>query len=102
VCQQLFEVGRIRPLLLNNRGLIQGDVCPECVHLPSDEIQLILADQARLLLEQPSLFAQPEDRAETLALELFEASQEEVEFPRLYQWVMKSIEGRLFLNPDGD
>jgi hypothetical protein len=100
VCQQVFTVGRIRSLLLNNRGLIQGDVCPDCVHLPSNEIRLLLADQARLMLEQPSLFQPQVASPEALALELFEASQEEVKFPTLYQWFVKTIEGRFFLNPD--
>jgi hypothetical protein len=100
VCRQVFTVGRTRPLLLNNRGLIQGDVCPDCVHLPSNEIRLLLADQARLMLEQPSLFQNQVEAPDTVALELFEASQEEVKFPSLYQWFVKTIEGRLFLNPD--
>jgi hypothetical protein len=100
VCRQVFTVGRIRPLLLNNRGLIQGDVCPDCVQLPSHDIRLLLADQARLMLEQPSLFQNQVETPDTVALELFEASQEEVKFPSLYQWFVKTIEGRLFLNPD--
>jgi hypothetical protein len=94
--------GRIRALLLNNRGLIQGDVCSECVHLPSNEIRLLLADQARLMLEQPSLFQPQVEAPDAVALALFEASQEEVKFPSLYQWFVKTIEGRLFLNPSED
>jgi hypothetical protein len=102
VCRQVFMAGRIRALLLNNRGLIQGDVCSECVHLPSNEIRLLLADQARLMLEQPSLFQPQVESPDTVALELFEASQETVQFPSLYQWFLKTIERWFFLDPAKD
>jgi hypothetical protein len=90
----------MRSLLLNDRGLIQGDICPECVRLTSDEIRVMMADHARLMLEQPKLYAYlpyPEE----VAMELFEASLEEVKFPSPYHWLVKTIESR-FLNPAED
>jgi len=102
VCRQIFTVGRIRPLLVNDGARIQGDLCPECVSLPADEIRLILADQAWLMLEQPRLFQHQVESPETLALELFEASLEELKMPSLYQWLMKTIKSGLFVNPDED
>jgi hypothetical protein len=102
VCRQVFMAGRIRPLLVNDEGWIQGDLCPECVSLPANEIQLILADQAWLMLEQPRLFQHQVESPETLALELFEASLEEIKVPNFYQWLMKTIESHFFVNPDED
>jgi hypothetical protein len=101
VCQQVFTVGKIRPLLVNQRGWIQGDLCPECVSLPADEIRLILADQAWLMVQQPQLFQPRIESPETLAMELFEVSLEKIKMPSLYQWWIKMLESQ-FVRPDED
>lgn len=54
------------------------------------------------MLEQPRLFQHQVASPETLALELFEAALEDLEMPNLYQWLAKTIESRLFVNPDQD
>lgn len=102
VCRQIFTAGRIRPLLVNDGDRIQGDLCPKCIRLPADEIRLILAEQVWLMLEQPRLFQHQVESPEILVLELFEASLEELQMPSLYQWLMKTIESHLFINPDED
>jgi hypothetical protein len=99
VCQQVFTVDRIRPLLVKQSGWIQGDLCPKCVSLPADEIRLVLANQAWLMVEQPQLFGH---ESPEVAMELFEASLEEIKMPSLYQWWVKILESRLFVKPDED
>jgi hypothetical protein len=100
-CQQVFTVDRIRPLLVKESGWIQGDLCSKCVSLSADEIRVVMANQAWLMMEQPQLFQQSES-SETLAMELFEASLEEIKMPSPYQWWVKTLESRLFVKPDED
>ena len=54
------------------------------------------------MLEQPQLFQNQVESPETLALELFEASLEELEVPSLYQRWIKTIESYLSISPDED
>ena len=101
-CRQVFAVGRIRPLLINDSNRIQGDLCPQCVRLPTDEVRAILVEQVWLMLEQPQMFQHQVESPEILALELFEASLEDLEMPSFYQWLVKTVENRLFVNPAQD
>jgi hypothetical protein len=101
VCQQVFTVGKIRPLLMKQNGWVQGDLCSECVSLPANEIRSILVDQAWLMVQQPQLFQPQIESPETLAMELFEASLENIKMPSLYHWWLKRLEGQ-FVNPDED
>lgn len=54
------------------------------------------------MLEQPQMFEHQVESPEILALELFEASLEDLEMPSLYQQLMKTLESYLFLNRDKD
>ncbi len=92
VCRQRFEVGKIRTLLYNNARLLQGDICSECTALRSSEIRSKMLEQASLLLQYPELNGSSLLSAKARALELLEASQEEVRFPTFYHWWFKKIE----------
>ncbi|MBW4516992.1 MAG: hypothetical protein KME11_17415 [Timaviella obliquedivisa GSE-PSE-MK23-08B] len=101
-CRQIFAVGRVRSLLVNDEDRIQGDLCSKCVRLTADEIRLILTEQVWLMLEQPQLFQHQVESPETLALELFEVALEDLEIPSSYQRLMKTLESYLFFNRDND
>jgi hypothetical protein len=92
VCGQAFGVNKIRALLYNDKGLLQGDVCSRCVRHKPTRIRSHLRDRASLLLQQPVI-----SEAQTLdthdrALELLETAQESVQFPQFYHWWMKQWE----------
>lgn len=99
VCRQLFSVGQIRALLHNDKGLIQGDVCPECLELENSEIKQRLQDRASLLMKQANMGYSRTDYSRQLAEELLEVAQENVEFPPFYQWLVKWFEV-LFHEPE--
>lgn len=89
-CGQLFEAGKLRALLYSDRGLLQGDVCHDCIKLKPSEIRNQMRDRASLLLQQP---CDPDCRptAHERALELLEVAQEEVKFPTFYHWWFKKL-----------
>lgn len=62
-CRQPFEVGKIRTLLCNNEGLIEGDVCPDC-----------LKSRASGIKPQVQVFA------------------EDIKLPKFYHWWIKKLE----------
>lgn len=92
VCNQWFEVGKIRTLLYNNKGLLQGDVCPLCMKLPAPEIRSHLRERASLLLQQSELSEALMESVRDRALELLQAAQEDVKFPSLIDWWFKKLE----------
>lgn len=92
VCRQVFEVSTMRAILYNNQGLIQGDICPECIKLKAEEIKQRLRDQAMLLMEKPELCSTRTISADELVLELLECSNENVKFPTFYHKFVKKIE----------
>jgi hypothetical protein len=92
ICGQSFQVGKIRALLSDNKGLIQGDVCSHCVHLKPSEIRNHLRDRASLLLQQPVVSESHSLATRERALELLETAQENVQFPHFYQWWLKQFE----------
>lgn len=94
VCNQWFEVGKIRALLSNNKGLLQGDVCPECVKLPASSIRSRLRERASLLLQQSELSEALMISVRDRALELLQVAQEDVKFPSLLDWWFKKLEVR--------
>jgi hypothetical protein len=85
-------VARIRTLLYNDKGLLQGDICRECLKAGSEGIKERIRKQAVILMtQQPSSsFQQVSDLK--LALELLENSKENVQFPTRYQWLLKKLE----------
>ncbi len=92
VCGQSFGVGKIRALLSNNKGLLQGDVCSHCVRLKPSEIRNSLRDRASLLLQQPTISEAHSLATRERALELLETAQENVQFPQFYHWWIKQFE----------
>ncbi len=92
VCRQRFEVRKIRTLLYNDAKLLQGDICSECIALRPSEIRSKMREQASLLRQYPELNGSSLLSARERALELLEASQEEVRFPTFYDWWFKKIE----------
>lgn len=92
VCRQRFAVPKIRMLLCNNAGLLQGDICSECTELKPSEIRSKMRGQAGLLMQYPELNDSSLISARERALELIETSQEDVKFPTFYQWWLKKIE----------
>ncbi len=92
VCRQKFEVHKLRKLLYNDAGLLQGDVCSECTELRPSAIRSKMQEQASLLMHYPELNGSSLISARDRALELLEASQESVRFPTFYQWWFKKLE----------
>jgi hypothetical protein len=92
VCNQWFEVGKIRALLYNSEGFLLGDVCPECVKLPAPGIRSRLRERASLLLQQAELSETLMVSARDRALELLQAAQEEVKYPSLLDWWFKKFQ----------
>jgi len=78
-------------LLTKNDGLIQGDLCQDCLKSGSTAIRTKLKEQAsqQLLQELNSHASVAQYR---LALEQLEATDEEIQLPRFYQWWLKRLE----------
>ncbi|WP_156426897.1 hypothetical protein [Leptolyngbya sp. NIES-2104] len=84
-----FEVGKIRLLLYTDRGLLLGDLSPECLKLSASEIRTKLRERACAMLQDdnPDLDSQRDS-----ALELLQAAQEHVRFPAAFDWWLKKFE----------
>lgn len=87
----IFEVGKIRLLLYTDRGLLLGDVSPECLKLSSSEIRNKIRERACLMLQDDEIDQRFNVSRET-ALELLQAAQEEVRFPTALDWWFKKFE----------
>lgn len=92
ICRQVFKVSIIRTLLYNDKGLIQGDICSQCLKLRAEEIKQRIREQAMLLMEIPELYSFSTISSQERALELLECSTEKVKFPSFYQWLIRKIE----------
>lgn len=84
-----FEVGKIRLLLYTDRGLLLGDVSPDCLKLSSSEIRTKLRERACAMLQDDN---PDRDCLRDSALELLQASQEQVRFPTALDWWLKKFE----------
>lgn len=84
-----FEVGNIRLLLYTDRGLLLGDISPECLKLSSSEIRTKLRERACAMLHDDN---PDRDRLRDSALELLQAAQEHVRFPSALDWWIKKFE----------
>lgn len=100
VCCRSFEPNKIRALLYNDKGLIQGDLCSACLTLKSPEIRKKMREQASLLMQQPASRYVQSTPCHDRAIELLEASQESVEFPSALQWWLKKMEILLEVSQD--
>lgn len=92
VCYQWFEIGKIRALLYNDKGLLQGDLCSECLKLPPSSVRSRLRERASLLLKQPELSDPYHPSARDRALELLQAAQEDLKYPSVLDWWLKKLE----------
>jgi hypothetical protein len=92
VCSQIFEVGKLRNLLYTDRGLLMGDVCPQCFRKEAHEIQHLLKQQGNWMMEPRKGIGAQTIATHRHALELVELAAEPVEFPVLYQLWLKRIE----------
>jgi hypothetical protein len=99
-CRQIFSVDRIRNLLYSDRGLLQGELCPECAKSNSTVLQAKIKEQAWLLLQNPELLSSDSTFIGSRAIELLIISQENINFPSIWQlwrqklaiWRAESIE----------
>lgn len=82
VCEQTADRQPLRTLLCHDRGEILGDICPDCLHQPTNYIQQRLHQRAVHLIQEPrqQLSAQQE------ALELFELAHQPLFVPPFYAW----------------
>jgi hypothetical protein len=84
-CRQLFQVGTIRQLLIDNRSLVQGDLCPNCArHSPTDIQRLLRASGLERMLSDQAV-----DRER--GQELLVVARESLELPSWWQWLLKKI-----------
>jgi hypothetical protein len=84
-CAQKFKVGDLRRLLIDDRAMLQGDLCHRCVHRNASSLQKLLKSQGqRLLTSYPA--------AQERGQELMAMAAEPVQFPSLWQWLTKKIE----------
>jgi hypothetical protein len=92
VCGQNFTAPKIRSLLCNDAGLIQGDVCGHCLKVPARAIK------RRIVARSISLQLQADqDEARSLqfrqqAFDLLLLSQENLTLPNFYTWLCKRWE----------
>jgi hypothetical protein len=92
VCGQNFTAPKIRSLLCNDGGLIQGDVCGHCLKVPARGIK------RRIVARSISLQLQADqDEARSLqfrqqAFDLLLLSQENLTLPNFFTWLRKRWE----------
>jgi hypothetical protein len=91
VCRQAFPVGRIRNLLYSDRGLLQGELCLECVESNPTVIQAKIKERAWFLLQNSQLLKSDAILTGERASELLAISQETVIFPGFWQLWRKKL-----------
>ncbi|WP_146149863.1 hypothetical protein [Chroococcidiopsis sp. CCALA 051] len=92
VCDRMFESGRVRTLLHNDEGFIQGDICPECMRLSVETIQHKIRERAMLLLEETDDSSNTTFSPQARAMELLDCSTENVKYPQFYDWWLVQLE----------
>lgn len=89
-CRQIFPAQKILNLLHSDRGLLQGELCPECAKSSSAVIQAKIKEQAWLLLQNSQLLKLDSILMGERVSEIIAISQETVNFPSFWQlWVKK-------------
>lgn len=91
VCYQVFRVERIRHLLYSDRGLLEGDLCADCMKLNSSTFKAKIKERAWLLLQNHNLIKSDPIFTAERASELLEMSKEAVKFPNFLQLWLKKI-----------
>ena len=92
VCDRMFESGKVRTLLHNDEGFIQGDICPECMKLSVETIQHNIRERAMLLLEETDDSGGTTFSPQARAMELLDCSTENVKYPQFYHWWLVQLE----------
>lgn len=93
VCDRMFESGKVRTLLHNDEGFIQGDICPECMKLSVETIQHKIRERAMLLLEETEdISSGATFSPQARAMELLDCSTENVQYPQFYHWWLAKLE----------
>lgn len=90
VCNHGFTVGRIRTLLIKDDGLIQGDICPNCLKSGSSAIRHRLKEQASQWMQQ-EVNGRTSIAQYKLALEQMETAEEDIQLPWFYHWWLKRL-----------
>ncbi len=85
VCGDVINVDLRRAILYDDRGLIQGDVCPRCVKSQPTAIKQKLHDRAFRLLHQAREWDEGSGERGDRAVELFRLAQENVTVPNVLQ-----------------
>jgi hypothetical protein len=91
-CHTGFAAGRLRALLYSDRGLVLGDICPACLKLEAADIRRLLRKESNRLMSHPKGSYSQTISLHRQALELLETSEEEVQFPMLYQRLIKQFQ----------
>jgi hypothetical protein len=84
-CAQKFKVGSLRRLLMDDRSMLQGDLCYSCVHRSASSLQKLLKSKGQRCLNS---YPAAQERGQ----ELLTMANESVQFPSLWQWLTKRIE----------
>lgn len=92
VCDRMFGSGKVRTLLHNDEGFIQGDICPECMKLSVETIQHKIRERAMLLLEETDDSGGTTFSPQARAMELLDCSTENVKYPQFYHWWLVQLE----------
>jgi hypothetical protein len=91
-CNQKFTVPNIRTLICTDTGLIQGDLCRNCLKLKATGIRRRIQELSGRLLQQAKQDSMQSLLLRQRALELLFLSQETLTLPNLYQWISKRFE----------
>lgn len=92
VCRSPFFVGELRTLLYNDRGLLQGDICPACLELSPTRIKQKLRQHALVLAQQADSDPELADLLAARTTELLDCATEALKLPSFWQRVWKRIE----------
>jgi hypothetical protein len=91
VCDRTFPTNKIRTLVYNDRGLLQGDICPDCLQLKSEKIKYKLREKALLMLTKRVRSNIKQSSLKPQAMELLALSQEKIKLPNFWQWLIKKM-----------
>jgi hypothetical protein len=100
VCGQNFTAPKIRSLLCNDAGLIQGDVCGHCLKVPASGIKRRIVARSislQLQADQDEARWSSTDHRSSLqfrqqAFDLLLLSQENLTLPNFFTWLRKRWE----------
>jgi len=92
VCDRMFESGKVRTLLNNDEGFIQGDICLECMKLSVETVQHKIRERAMLLLEETDDTGGTTFSPQARAMELLDCSTENIKYPQFYHWWLVQLE----------